>query len=254
MRGPQPVVHDLLRKPAHYRRRLQHYSCSQRAPKWDEQMRPRFGTTPKLISPNGLVDQRFTWRGPTSQSRLDQFLCSIEILERFPFAEETSLLHPLFDHTPLLWSSQVETEKPPYFKLDRSWLCDAAVKASIEEWWDNQILFGLASERVPKKLIGLHLHLLSIRRQIRADRTRAHDASLACIQALDIMEDSRPLTAVEAYEPKKSREDVAEVDRMVEMDWWQRSRQLWLAARDANTKFFHHTANGRRWSHRIGRL
>ena len=50
------------------------------------------------------------------------------------------------------------------------------------------------------------------------------DANLACIQALDDMEDSRPLTAVEAYEQKKSREDVAEVDLRVEMDWRQRSQ------------------------------
>ena len=82
----------------------------------------------------GPTDRRFTWRGPTSQSRLDRFLCSIEILERFPLAEVISLARPLSDHTPLLWSSQVGMEKPPYFKLDRLWLRDAAVKASIEEW------------------------------------------------------------------------------------------------------------------------
>ena len=82
---------------------------------------------------------------------------------------------------------------------------------------------GPASERVPKKLIGLRLHLLSQRRQIQADRTRVRDASLACIQALDVMEDSRPLTAFEACERKKRREVVAELDLRVEMDWRQRS-------------------------------
>ena len=29
----------------------------------------------------GLPDRRFTWRGSTSQSRLDRFLCSIELLD-----------------------------------------------------------------------------------------------------------------------------------------------------------------------------
>ena len=75
----------------------------------------------------GPADRRFTWRGPTAQSRLDRFLCSIEILERFPLAEVTSLPRPLFDHTRILWSSQLAIEKPPYFKLDRSWLRDAAL-------------------------------------------------------------------------------------------------------------------------------
>ena len=70
----------------------------------------------------GLVDRRFTWRGPTFQSRLDRFLCSIEMLEHFPLAMVTSLPHPLSDHTRLLWASQVGMEKPPYFKINWSWL------------------------------------------------------------------------------------------------------------------------------------
>ena len=35
------------------------------------------------------------------------------------------------------------------------------------------------------------------------------------------------------------------MDLYIEMDWCHRSRQLWLAARDANTRFFHQLANGR---------
>ena len=50
MRGPQTVVHDLLRTPAHYRRRLQHYSFSRRLPKWAGWMRPRLGAAPDIIS------------------------------------------------------------------------------------------------------------------------------------------------------------------------------------------------------------
>ena len=137
-----------------------------------------------------------------------------------PIGRGDLLPAPLSNHTPLLWSSQVGMEKPPYFKLDRSWLRDATIKASIEEWWDSQIVFGLASERVSKKVTRLCLHLLSQRQQIRADRTRVRDASLVRIQALDVMEDSRLLTAFEAREQKKNRKDVAEVDLRVEMDWW----------------------------------
>ena len=96
---------------------------------------PRSAQLRNVLARSGLqemgpVDQRFTWRGPTSESRLDRFLCSIEMLERFPLAMVTSLPRPLSDHTALLWSSQVGMEKPPYFKIDRSWLRDVAVKTS----------------------------------------------------------------------------------------------------------------------------
>ena len=107
--------------------------------------------------------------------------------------------------------------------IDRSWLRDAAVKTSIE-WWDSQSAFGPASERVPRKLTSLCLHLISLRQQIRANRTRVRDAGLARIQDLDVKEDSRPLTAFETCERKKCREDVAEVDLRFEMEWRHRSR------------------------------
>ena len=47
---------------------------------------------------------------------------------------------------------------------------------------------------------------------------------------------------------------MAEVDLRIEMDWRQRSRQLWLAARVANTHFFHQMSNGRRRLNSIRRL
>ena len=50
------------------------------------------------------------------------------------------------------------------------------------------------------------------------------------------MEDSRPLTAFEACDRKKCCEAVAEANIRFEMDWRQRSRQLWLAEGDAKHK------------------
>ena len=53
----------------------------------------------------GPTDWRFTWRGPTSQSKIDRFLYSSELSDIYALAEVTSLPRPLSDHTPLLWAS-----------------------------------------------------------------------------------------------------------------------------------------------------
>ena len=176
----------------------------------------------------GPTDRRFTWRGPTTQSRLDRFKCSLELKESFPLALVTALPRPPSDHTPLMWNSNVETGKPPYFKLDRSWFHNEVMKNSIKDWWYNQLVLGAASERLTKKLTGLRLYLISRRRQIREEQTRVRDAALASVQELDKIEDNQSLTTNESHERKSNREAVAAADFRVEMDWRQLFRQLWL--------------------------
>ena len=139
-------------------------------------------------------------------------------MESFPLALVTALPRPLSDHTPLMWNSNVETVKPPYFKLDPSWLHNEVIKNSIKDWWGNQYVLGAASERLTKKLTGLRLYLISSRRQIREERTRVRDAALAHVQDLDKIEDNRSLTTNESHERKSYREAVAAADLRVEMD------------------------------------
>ena len=119
----------------------------------------------------GPQDRRFTWRGPTSQSRLDRFLCSIELLARFPLAEVTSLPRPLSDHTPILRSTQLGPGRPTYFKMDRSWLRDEGFKRDIAEWWHSLLNFGSALDRIITKLKDFCHHLFNLRRQIRTAQT-----------------------------------------------------------------------------------
>ena len=202
----------------------------------------------------GPSDQRFTWRGPTTQSRLDRFLCTTEILDSFPLAEVTSLPRPLSNHTPIYWTTQLGEAKAIYFKMDRSWLRDGGLKQEITEWWCSRLTFRLASDKLLTKLKDLCHHLFARRRQIRTSRTQMRDAALAQIFGLDNIEDARPLTPDEKKERKACRDEVAKVDLHIEMDWRQRSCQLWLTVGDANTRFFHQAANGRRLANNIYRL
>ena len=161
---------------------------------------------------------------------------------------------PLSDHSPLAWSSQARPAKPTYFKMDRPWLREPGFKEGITHWWSSHILYRTPSAQVATMLRDFRRHLLELRRKIRGERTGQRDAALARIQDLDEMEDSWPLTEVEAQERRVCRDEVATVDLKYEMDWRQRSRQIWLAAGDANTRFFHHFANGRHRQNQINLL
>ena len=202
----------------------------------------------------GPSDRRFTWKGPTTQSRLDRFLCSTDLLTAYPLVEVSTLPCPLLDHTPIMWTAMAGPAKPTYFKLDRSWLCDGELKNEILEWWGSCLTFGGSSEQLCTKLKDLRHHLLARRWQIRSKQTQTRDIALAHVQALDDIEDSMPLLLEEAKEWKACRDAVTDMDLRIEMDWHQRSRQRWLAAGDANTHFFHQVATGRRRENSIHRL
>ena len=153
-------------------------------------------------------------------------LYSIELLALFLLAKVTSLPHPLSDHTPILWSTQVGPDWPTYLKMDRSWLHDGGFKRDIAEWWHSHLNFGSASDRLITKLKDFRHHLFNLRRQIWTAQTRNRDTALARVQTLAAIEDLRPLTAEETRGRKMSRDEVAEVDLRIEMDWRQRPRQL----------------------------
>ena len=141
----------------------------------------------------GPVDQRFTWHGSTTQSRINRFLYSLELSDAYALVEVTSMPRPLSDHTPLLWSSQVGLTRLTYFKIDHSWFRQDGFKEDIERWWSSTSGTGSTSTRLASKLLKLRHYLFERRRQLRIDHTHRRDEALSQIQTLDILERSRPL-------------------------------------------------------------
>ena len=144
----------------------------------------------------GPADRRFTWHGPSLQSRIDRFLYSPELSNVYVLAEVTSLPRPLSDHTPILWTSQVGPVRLTYFKMDRSWFRQAGFKEDLIRWWTAQD-YGQTTPTTPQlamKLQKLRHYLFEARRQIRSDCNRRRDAALTQIQTMDALEDTLSLT------------------------------------------------------------
>ena len=110
----------------------------------------------------GPLDRRFTWRSHISESRLDRFLCSTELLALFPLAEVISLPRPLSGHMPISWSANVGLGRPTYFKMDRSCLRDGGFKRDITELWQSYQNFSSDSTRFITKLKDFRHHLFTL--------------------------------------------------------------------------------------------
>ena len=72
----------------------------------------------------GPQDCTYTWRseaGPSYRSRLDRFLCSVELLERFSEANVLALPSPTSDHCLIIWQTHEGHGRTTYFKMDKLW-------------------------------------------------------------------------------------------------------------------------------------
>ena len=70
----------------------------------------------------GPQDCNYTWcseAGPSYRSRLDRFLCSVELLERFPETDVLALPRPISDHCLIIWQTHEGHDRTTYFKMDK---------------------------------------------------------------------------------------------------------------------------------------
>ena len=177
----------------------------------------------------GPQDCNYTWRseaGPLYRSRLDRFLCSVELMERCSEADVVALPRPISDHCPIIWQTHEGQGRTTYFKMDKSWLRERGFKEEIMDVWRSQDGLEMGSVRLTGYIDRVRKHLMSYRRTIRETRYKVRGEALAKIREMDDVEDRRGLIDCEMQDRRQWRLVVAVEDKKEEMDWRQRSRQL----------------------------
>lgn len=153
-----------------------------------------------------------------------------------------------------MWRSNEDHTISSIFRFERAWLLEEGFKGKIAEQWMATAPLGSATQTLAARLAALRGFLMAFRRQIRLERDSRRTAALETISRLDQMEYTRELSREEVEERRHHQNVIQIEDRKVEVQWRQRSRQTWLREGDANTRFFHLYASGRRRANRIDHI
>ncbi|GKU89920.1 hypothetical protein SLEP1_g3989 [Rubroshorea leprosula] len=196
-----------------------------------EERRGRIGVSSDMwdfeefIVTTGLVDvkltnRRYTWYKPdgTARSRLDRFLLSTEMYNRGGEWIQQGLPRNISDHCAMVLKSKSTYWGPRPFRVLDAWQQHPGFKKAVEDKWREMAVEGFAGYKCKQKLKLLKEFLKGWNKEVFGNM------------------EAQYVQAVKKIEQK------------------QKSRSRWIREGDANTRFFHKVANGRRAQNNIAGL
>ena len=195
----------------------------------------------------GFVGPQFTWSkhyavGHLVWERLDRGLANYEWLRRFAGAKVHHLHSNSSDHCPL-WivpSDLIVDRKNKPFRFEEIWLPDKGCTDTVEVFWLSNG-FEQSEDRVIKKIEKYGYELTrwsrekfgSVRKELERNRRLLTEA------------EKEAMTSGLNY---RIRDIKKEIDVLLDREnrmWLQRSKVLWAAQGDKNSRFFHSKATKR---------
>ncbi|GKU90659.1 hypothetical protein SLEP1_g4626 [Rubroshorea leprosula] len=194
-----------------------------------------------------LVGRKFIWyqvRG-NYMSRIDRFLLSEGWMSKWGEARQWGLRRTVSDHCLILLKHQTVEWGPKPFRFFDSWLEQEGCGNLIKEVWNDTQIQGWAGFRLKEKLKATKEALRKWSKNlIPALDLKVNNAS-STIARIDMKGEVAQLSEEEIDRRREAFIQIWESLKSKESMLQQKSRKVWLAQGDANTKFFHNCVKGR---------
>ena len=174
----------------------------------------------------GLLDLpmdggNFTWSNARSRSRLDRFLCSPLLADHFSRIAQRRLPRFLSDHFPILLSCGFLQKRRSPFRFQNMWLKSEGFHNRVQQWWSSYLYIGSPSYVLNQKLNSLKVDLRKWNKEIFGDVYLRKNDLQAQIQDLDLVEETRPLSAEEGVTKENLKADFEKLLLLEEIQWRQ---------------------------------
>ncbi|GKV39565.1 hypothetical protein SLEP1_g47323 [Rubroshorea leprosula] len=224
-----------------------------------EERRGRTGESPDMkefndfIEAVGLVDhklanRRFTWYRPdgSAMSRLDRVLMTTKMTELGGEWVQQGLRRTISDHCAIIMKTKVTDWGPKPFRVLDAWQQHPEFKRVVEEQWNAMAVDGYAGFRCKQKLKMLKEFLREWNKGVFGDIEAHFERAAAKVASVDMKNEDFTLEEDEVHERQEGFQEIWDILRKREALWRQKLRSNWVKLGDANTRFFHKIANGRK--------
>ncbi|GKU88310.1 hypothetical protein SLEP1_g2593 [Rubroshorea leprosula] len=232
-----------------------------------EERRGRTGESPDMkdfdefIVTTNLVDVKlsnrsYTWYKPngTARSRLDRFLLSTEMSNMEGEWIQQGLPRNISDHCAIVLKSRTKDWGPRPFRVLDAWQQHPDFKKFIEDKWSEMAVKGFAGYKCQQKLKLLEGFLKGWNKEVFGNMEAQYEQAVKKIEQVDMQNEISDLEDAEIVKRQEGFSEMWDVLRKKELIWKQKSRSKWVHEGDANTRFFHRVAKGRRAQNNIAGL
>ncbi|GKV02020.1 hypothetical protein SLEP1_g14507 [Rubroshorea leprosula] len=200
-----------------------------------------------------LANRRFTWYRPdgSSMSRLDRFLMTEEMYSLGCEWVQQGMKRTISDHCAVILKTRIADWGPRPFRVLDAWQQHPDFKNAVEGKWRGMEVEGYAGYRCKQKLKMLKEFLKGWNRDVFGDMEAQFEMATVLVEKIDRRNEDFDLEEFEVSQRHDGVQEIWDILRKKEAIWRQKSRCNWVRMGDANTRFFHKIANGRRAQNNI---